>query len=248
MPTMRTDFDYYAVLGVSPKATAAELKQAYHLIVKIYHPDRNPGEEEECTHRMMLVNEAFDVLSNPVERAKYDRIRETEVDDDAPASPPRHRSEPAHYPPPTFRHYGQPKVGQPYDQATKSRMRERVIAGEAASLLILGLGLASYNFIAPAFTKPAAVAVAPSNAPLPPPITIVHEPTDAPMVTPTPAKPSVDKPRPHSAPVRYTRVEAVHHARSVPHTPRLTSAQKDARAAAIAAKIESAKRAAHPLE
>lgn len=243
---MRTDFDYYAVLGVPPSATASELKSAYHLLAKLYHPDTNPGEEEECTLRMQLVNEAFRVLNNPRERAKYDLTRET-VDRDVEEEASRRshearRPEPEYYPPPTFRPYGPPKVTPPYDQVPKSRLREGVIAVTAAVVLIGGLGLATYNVVAPSLAKPPPSSAAPAVSE-PPPVTIVHEAEPVRSVT-TSTRRSTD--RTVDAPVRYTHVKPTHHIRRT--EPGLTSAQKDARAAALAARIETAKRAAHPAD
>jgi len=245
---MRTDFDYYAVLGVPPSATASELKSAYHLLAKLYHPDTNTGEEDECTQRMQLVNEAFRVLNSPRERAKYDLTRDTladHVDEDVPPrSHEARRPEPQSYPFPEFRPYGPPKVLQPYDQVPKSRLREGVIAVTAAVLLLGGLGLATYNMVAPSLAKPAASSTAPvATVSEPPPVTIVHEAEPVRAVT-TSTRRSAD--RTADAPVRYTHVRPTHHARR--SESRLTSAQKDARAASIAARIESAKRAAHPAD
>jgi len=242
VPIMRTDFDYYAVLGVPSSATASELKQAYHLLVKLYHPDTNPGEEEECTQRMQLVNEAFRVLNNARERAKYDLTRNA-VEAEAPKrSHEARRPEPQYYPPPTFRPYGPPKVTPPYDQVPKSRLREGVIAVTAAVVLIGGLGLAAYNVVAPSLAKSPAT-TSPAVVSEPPPVTIVHEAEPVRAVTSTPKR-SVD--RTEDVPVRYTHIRTTHHVRRTGSG--LTPAQKDARAAALASRIETAKRAAHPAD
>jgi curved DNA-binding protein len=64
--------DYYQVLGVPPTASAEELQQAYRRLARRHHPDVNkdPGAED----RFKEVNEAYQVLSDPDTRARYDRF------------------------------------------------------------------------------------------------------------------------------------------------------------------------------
>lgn len=64
--------DYYEVLGVSKTATADELKKAYRKLAIQYHPDKNPG-DKEAEEKFKEAAEAYDVLSNPDKRAKYDQ-------------------------------------------------------------------------------------------------------------------------------------------------------------------------------
>lgn len=64
--------DYYEVLGVSKTATADELKKAYRKLAIQYHPDKNPG-DKDAEEKFKEAAEAYDVLSNPDKRAKYDQ-------------------------------------------------------------------------------------------------------------------------------------------------------------------------------
>ena len=56
--------DPYRVLGVSPDASDEEIKRAYRLLAKKYHPDLNPG-DPEAARKMQEVNAAYDQIKNP---------------------------------------------------------------------------------------------------------------------------------------------------------------------------------------
>lgn len=65
--------DYYEVLGVSKNATPDELKKAYRKLALQYHPDRNPG-DKAAEEKFKEAAEAYDVLSNPEKKARYDQF------------------------------------------------------------------------------------------------------------------------------------------------------------------------------
>nr|ACO14579.1 Chaperone protein dnaJ 15 [Caligus clemensi] len=66
------DHDWYAILGVSPHATAVEIKAAYKALAKENHPDKNIGQEEEASQRFALISTAHSILCDPRKRHNYD--------------------------------------------------------------------------------------------------------------------------------------------------------------------------------
>ena len=71
--------DYYEVLGVSRDAGDAEIKKAYRKLAKQYHPDMNPG-DKDAEAKFKEISEAYEVLSDPQKRARYDQFGHAGVD------------------------------------------------------------------------------------------------------------------------------------------------------------------------
>lgn len=65
--------DYYEILGVSKTATDDEIKKAYRKVAKQYHPDLNPN-NPEAEAKFKEAGEAYQILSNPETRSKYDQF------------------------------------------------------------------------------------------------------------------------------------------------------------------------------
>ncbi len=65
--------DYYSTLGVAKTGTAKEIKQAYRKLARKHHPDVNPG-DKSAENRIKELNEAYEVLSDPDKRKKYDEL------------------------------------------------------------------------------------------------------------------------------------------------------------------------------
>ncbi|HEX9132260.1 MAG TPA: DnaJ domain-containing protein [Ktedonobacteraceae bacterium] len=64
--------DYYAILEVSPTSTTAEIKRSYRRLARLHHPDLNAQALD--THIKHL-NEAYEILRDPLKRAAYDQQR-----------------------------------------------------------------------------------------------------------------------------------------------------------------------------
>lgn len=65
--------DYYEVLGVNKNSSPDEIKKAYRKLALQYHPDRNPG-DKQAEEKFKEAAEAYDVLSNPDKKARYDQF------------------------------------------------------------------------------------------------------------------------------------------------------------------------------
>ena len=71
--------DYYEVLGLKKGASADEIKKAYRKMAKLYHPDLHPG-DKEAEAKFKECNEAYEVLSDPDKKARYDQYGHAGVD------------------------------------------------------------------------------------------------------------------------------------------------------------------------
>ena len=78
--------NHYSVLGVAQHATDADIKKAYRKEALRWHPDKNPENKDVAERKFKAISEAFKVLSDPDERAHFDRYGEARQ---AGASGPR---------------------------------------------------------------------------------------------------------------------------------------------------------------
>lgn len=72
-----TGFDPYEVLGVDRNASSSEIKSAYRRLALKNHPDKNPG-DKGAEERFKHISEAYQILSDPVKRDRFDRFGSVE--------------------------------------------------------------------------------------------------------------------------------------------------------------------------
>ena len=75
--------DYYEILGVNKDANENEIKKAYRSLAKKYHPDLNPDNKEEAEQKFKEASAAYEILSDPEKRSRYDRFGHAGVDPQA---------------------------------------------------------------------------------------------------------------------------------------------------------------------
>ncbi|KAK8806751.1 hypothetical protein WA588_005553, partial [Blastocystis sp. NMH] len=69
--------DCYEILGVEQDATIDVIKKAYRKLALKWHPDKNPDRMEEATKQFQMIGRAWEILSDPQERAWYDEHRDS---------------------------------------------------------------------------------------------------------------------------------------------------------------------------
>lgn len=74
-----TSINYYEILCIERSASSEEIKSSYKRLAFEYHPDRNPG-DREAEDKFKEINEAYQVLSDPDKRARYDSFGHISAD------------------------------------------------------------------------------------------------------------------------------------------------------------------------
>jgi DnaJ-class molecular chaperone len=64
--------NYYDILGTTKTASEKEIRQAYRKLARQFHPDVNPG-DKSAEEKFKEINQAYEVLSDPEKRGKYDK-------------------------------------------------------------------------------------------------------------------------------------------------------------------------------
>lgn len=92
---------HYATLEISEQATPDDIRRAYRRLVLLTHPDRTPDPAQH--RRYLAINEAYEILSNPARRQRYDLALHQ------PATPPEAASTEEMHPDPALRRRGRPR-------------------------------------------------------------------------------------------------------------------------------------------
>ena len=66
--------DYYDILGIKKNASESDIKQAYRILAHQYHPDKANGDRAAAEQKFKEINEAYQILSSPEKRARYDQF------------------------------------------------------------------------------------------------------------------------------------------------------------------------------
>jgi hypothetical protein len=130
--------NYYAVLEIGPTATNADIKKAWHEQLQVWHPDRfnhSPALHRKAETRTQLINQAYQTLSDPAARARYDAVTQA-----APSTtpPPRPATAPHTSPPPRSQPAPRSRQGLRGPQApvTLSRQGHPIVMVPACHLLV----------------------------------------------------------------------------------------------------------------
>lgn len=79
---MKNNLNYYEVLEINETASDEVIKAAYRALAKKYHPDSYQGNDDERKKNMAIINIAFETLSDPHKRKKYDESIHNKSDTD----------------------------------------------------------------------------------------------------------------------------------------------------------------------
>lgn len=104
--------DYYQILEISRNATPDEIKKAYRRLALKWHPDKNPGNEEEANKKFTDISEAYQVLSDPQKKETYDRFGEEGLNGPGVGSASFHSIDPFEM----FRQFHSSFFNSPFDE------------------------------------------------------------------------------------------------------------------------------------
>jgi hypothetical protein len=132
------DTDYYKLLGISPTATEAEIKRAYHAAAKRAHPDAGGSQEQ-----MQRINEAYQALSSAQKRREYDAHRSAPPPPPRPRQPQPHYSSEEGYPARPHREPPPNPAAHAHSRAAFNKLRRGQARGVALQMLLRNLAAAA---------------------------------------------------------------------------------------------------------
>jgi curved DNA-binding protein CbpA len=137
---------FYEVLQVSPQADAEVIAAAYRALARRYHPDVNSG--PGAAEQMREINAAYQVLSDPKRRARYDRQRGRPTrmhHAEAATAPTAHRTAQRPAPAPPRRSAARvPNVASPRDTRTRAPLTRAILAFMVIAILLAVFALAAW--------------------------------------------------------------------------------------------------------
>ena len=74
LPIADAGRDYYSILGVGRDADDKAIKKAYRKLAMKWHPDKNPSDTAKAETLFMGIKDAYECLSDPIKRRRYDRL------------------------------------------------------------------------------------------------------------------------------------------------------------------------------
>jgi hypothetical protein len=131
--------NYYAILGVAETASVDEIKARFRFLSQAYHPDKFPARahKQSAEEEFKRINQAYQVLSDSAQRARYDAARSTAAS--YPPKPKSQRPAPSPPPEPGSQHRNEPS---PSPSAAPERVKafpaRRLVSAQS---LFLGVGL-----------------------------------------------------------------------------------------------------------
>jgi len=131
--------DYYSVLDLASDCSDEDVKAQYRRLARTHHPDVNPGDAEAATARLRAINEAYEILSDPIKRRVYDLTVDKPSMRTASKQPPTDNSpHPGAAPAPDVPRWN-PYVGAVADARKRTERRTAFAAVLAGVFLVLML-------------------------------------------------------------------------------------------------------------
>lgn len=142
--------NYYALLEILPTATDGDIKKAWQEQIQVWHPDRfshSPALHKKAETRTQMINQAYQTLSDPSKRTRYDDAMQ-DVPSPAPAPPPRETRPTTTTPPPRAQPAPRSRQGARGPQApvTLSRQGHPVTMVPACTILVDSRERLPYTF------------------------------------------------------------------------------------------------------
>ena len=138
--------NYYSVLELSPTATDADIKKAWHEQMQVWHPDRfnhSPTLLRKAEARTQLINQAYQTLSDPIARSRYDAATRTAA---SPKSPDTSPSRPSPSPRPQPAPRPRQDLRGPQSLITLSRLGRPKLIVPAIQMLVDSTEQLPYEF------------------------------------------------------------------------------------------------------